>query len=162
MASSLVLLGGDLSLNPGPGGAATGPMIYRNLQFSNSTFSARWRTFAFYSVISETLLNSSIRYSGLSIHGYTLERHDRTSIRSGGTAIYVRDTVPFKHRVDLTVENIETRWVEVNRPKQKTLNLSGVSTDHQTFVLIRFIDQLNSLFTKLLQKSDLMILGYFN
>lgn len=29
MASSLVLLAGDVSLNPGPGGAATGPMIYQ-------------------------------------------------------------------------------------------------------------------------------------
>ena len=72
------------------------------------------------------------------------------------------DTVPFKHRVDLTAENIETCWVEVNRPQQKRLNLSGVSTDHQTFVLVPFIDQLNSLFTKLLQESDLIILGYFN
>ena len=35
--------------------------------------------------------------------------------------IYVRNSIPYKHRPDLSAENIESSWVEVNRLKSKKL-----------------------------------------
>ena len=45
---------------------------------------------------------------------------------SGGTAIYVRDNIPCKHRMDLIVKNSETSWIEVNRPKSNELFIGCV------------------------------------
>ena len=35
--------------------------------------------------------------------------------------IYVHNSIPYKHGPDLSTENIESSWVEVNRPKSKEL-----------------------------------------
>ena len=42
--------------------------------------------------------------------------------RGGGTAIYVHNSIPYKHRPDLSAENIESSWVQVNRLKCKKLH----------------------------------------
>ena len=64
---------------------------------------------------SETSLNPSIKDSELNIPGCTLVRHYQTSKRGCGTAIYVHNSIPYKHRPDLSAENIESSWVQVNR-----------------------------------------------
>jgi hypothetical protein len=69
--------------------------------------------------VSETWLTSSITNSEISLPGYTLVRNDRSNKRGGGTAIFVRDGIPYKHRTDLSDEFVETCWVEVNRAKCK-------------------------------------------
>ena len=56
------------------------------------THNKRFDIFTF----SEIWLNSSIKDSELDIPGYTLVRHDRTSKRGGGMAIYVRNNIPYK------------------------------------------------------------------
>ena len=66
---------------------------------------------------SETSLNPSIKESELNIPGYTLVRHDRTGKRGGSTGIYVRNNIPYKHRQDLSAENIESSWIKVSRLK---------------------------------------------
>ena len=49
-------------------------------------------------------------------------RHYQTGKRGGGTAIYVHNSIPYKHRPDLSAENIESSWVQVNRLKCKKLH----------------------------------------
>jgi hypothetical protein len=51
--------------------------------------------------ISETWLSQSILDSEVNISGYTLVRQDRDGRSSGGTAIFVREGIPYLHRKDL-------------------------------------------------------------
>ena len=50
---------------------------------------------------SETCLSPSIKDSEVDITGYSVLRNDPTGKRGGGTAIYVRDGIPYKHRTDI-------------------------------------------------------------
>ena len=51
--------------------------------------------------VSESWLNSSISDSEISLSGHALVREDRKNKRGGETAIYVRDGIPYTHRIDL-------------------------------------------------------------
>ena len=111
----------------------------------------RFDIFAF----SETWLNPSIKDSELNIPGYTLIRHDRTGKRGGGTAIYVRNNIPYKHRQDLSVENIESSWIEVNRLKCKKLFVGCVYRPPDA-CSDTFIDLLNDSLSKLPTASQIV------
>ena len=175
IASSLVVLAGDVSLNPGPSGNhyrlddlpnvrgfKTAPLNVRSIlnKMDDVRFLLRNKHFDIFTV-SKTWLNSSIKDSEVSIPGYTLVRHDRTGKRGGGTAMYVRDGIPYKHRMDLTAENIETCWVEVNRQKCKRLFVGCVYRPPNV-CFDSFIDQLNNLLTELPADSEIIVLGDFN
>ena len=69
--------------------------------------------------VSETWLNTSILDSELSLPGCTLIRQDRKNRSGGGTAIYVRDGIPYLHCKHLSDESSEICWIEVYRPKCK-------------------------------------------
>ena len=122
--------------------------LLRNKQFDIFTFSETW-------------LNPAINDSEVNIPGYIMTRHDRTSKRGGGTAIYVRDNIPFKHKVDLTTENIETSWIEVNRPKCKKLFVGCVYRPPNVCTEM-FINEVNISLMKLPAGSEIVILGDFN
>ena len=74
---------------------------------------------------SETWLNPSIKDCELNIPGYTLvdmmSLYPCLTLMRHGTAIYVRNSIPYKHRPDLSAENIKSSWVEVNRLKYMKL-----------------------------------------
>ena len=110
---------------------------------------------------SETWLNPSIKDSELNIPGYTLVSHDRTGKRGGGTAIYVRNSIPYKHRLDLPAENIESSWVEVNRLKCTKLFVGCVYRPPNA-CSDTFIDLLNDSLSKLPAGSQIVLLGDFN
>lgn len=95
---------------------------------------------------SETCLSPSIKDSEVDITGYSVLRNDPTGKRGGGTAIYVRDGIPYKHRTDLTTENIETLWIEVHRLKCKTLFIACVYRPPDV-CSETFIDALNDSLT---------------
>ena len=90
--------------------------------------------------------------------------------------IYVRNSIPYKHRPDLLTENIESSWVEVNRLKSKKLVVGRVEVNpikSKTLVVGRvyrppnacsdtFIDLLNDSFSKLPVGSEIVLLGDFN
>ena len=106
-----------------------------NKRFDNFTFSETW-------------LNPSIKDSELNIPGYTLVRLDRTGKRCGGTAINVRNNIPYKHRQDLSAENIESSWIEVNRLKCKKLFVGCVNRPPNTCsdMLIDLLNDSRSFF----------------
>lgn len=64
--------------------------------------------------ISETWLKKRVKDKDISIKGYTLRRKDRPRIRGGGVCIYIKDTIPFIDRPDLTDFNdVEGLWIEL-------------------------------------------------
>ena len=129
-ASCLILLAGDVSLNPGPGanrlprarGFTVGHLNARSMvnKMDDITLLIQDKSFDTFTV-SETWLNPAILDSEVNLSGYTLVRHDRSNKRGGGTAIFIRDGIPYKHRTDLSDCNAETCWIEVNRAKCKKL-----------------------------------------
>lgn len=80
-------------------------------------------------MFSETWVRPSNKDSELNISGYTLVRHDQTGKRGSSTEIYVCNNIPYKHRRDLSAENIELSWVEVDCLKSRSY-LLVVFTDH--------------------------------
>ena len=71
--------------------------------------------------ISETWLKPSTTTTELIIPNYSLTRNDRTDKTGGGTAFYVRNGLPFRSRGELQSSHIETCWIEIIRPKTKSL-----------------------------------------
>ena len=64
-------------------------------------------------VFTETWLNNEINSHNLKITNYSEPyRHDRTD-RAGGVAIYVKDNLACKRRLDLEIQDLECVWVQV-------------------------------------------------
>ena len=175
MASFLVLLSVDVSLNPGPTenlydtaeipklrGLKIAHLNVRSIlnkmdDVRSLAHNKRFDIFTF----SETWLNPSIKDFEVHIPGYTLVRQDRTGKRGGGTAIYVRNGIPYKHRQDLSAENIKSSWVEVNRLKCKKLFVGCVYRPPNA-CSDTFIDLLNNSLLKLPTGSHIVLLGGVN
>ena len=111
--------------------------------------------------VSESWLNSSIMDSEISLSGYTLVREDRKNKRGGGTAIYVRDGIPYMHRPDLPIRGNETCWVEINRVKCKKLFVSSVYRPPDLCPDL-LMTGLNESLEKLPKNCELVVLGDFN
>ena len=106
--------------------------------------------------------DSSISDSEISLSGYTLVREDRKNKRGGGTAIYVRDGIPYTHRPDLSIGGNETCWVEINRVKCKKLLVSSVYRPPDIYPDL-LITGLNESLEKLPKNCELVVLlGDFN
>ena len=76
--------------------------------------------------LSETWLTPNVMDDEVIIPGYSLVRKDRVStVKScgGGVMIFIRDGIPFVVKSDLTKDNFECLWVEVKRPKCRSLTL---------------------------------------
>ena len=121
----LVLLSGDVNPNPGPisdfhnigfpkaRGLKLAHLNVRSLvnKIDDVRSLVDKNPFDIFTV-SESWLNSSISDCEISFSGYTLVREDRKNKRGGGTAIYVRDGIPYTHRPDQSIGGNETCWVE--------------------------------------------------
>lgn len=70
--------------------------------------------------INETWLNSTIDDCEVNIDGYEILRKDRNDRRGGGVAIYVRNSINYKLRSDLMVDNLEMLVIEISKPKSKS------------------------------------------
>ena len=76
--------------------------------------------------LSKTWLTPNVMDDEVIIPGYSLVRKDRVStVKScgGGVMIFIRDGIPFVVKSDLTKDNFECLWVEVKRPKCRSLTL---------------------------------------
>ena len=111
--------------------------------------------------VSETWLNPDISDSEVSLPVYTLARHDRSEKRGGGTAIFIRDGIPYKHRTDLIDSTAETCWIEINRPKCKKLFVCCAYTPPD-YSCDSFVDHLNISLAKLPPETEVIALGDFN
>ena len=73
--------------------------------------------------VNETMLDNSIFDTEIAVHGYELVRNDRNR-----HALYIRDSINYKIRNDLSIDSLETVTVEIFKPKAKSF-LLGI--DHQ-------------------------------
>jgi exonuclease III len=76
--------------------------------------------------LSETWLKSTTTNAEIDVPNYSIIRNDRTDKTGGGTAFYVRNDLPFRSRGDLQNSDIETCWIEIIRPKTKSLFIWSV------------------------------------
>ena len=103
----LLILAGDIELCPGP-------VVSYNTNVLNQRPRLRGFKVAHLNVRSivnkmdalkmlfKTWLSQSILDSEVNISGYTLVRQDRIDRSGGGTAIFVREGIPYLHRKDLS------------------------------------------------------------
>ena len=160
-AYSIILLSGDVSINPGP--KMNIPSVVRNefdfpskrgLRISHLNVRSiihkidsirlmlKDKPFDVFSV-SETWLNSDIPDSELAIEGYSFTRQDRIDRKGGGCMVYVRENLPYCIRPDLLDKTIESCVIEINCPKCKTIFLWNVYRAPD-LPLESFLDVLNS------------------
>lgn len=76
--------------------------------------------------ITETWLSESIPNEAIHIDGFNVFRKDRTEMRGGGVAIYIKDDVPVKIRSDLNDKCVECLWVTL-RPKWLPRKISRIA-----------------------------------
>ena len=169
----ILLLSGDINLNPGP--------FTDTFPFSNSSFSGSESRFHLGSKgllpkideirhmtkitnaaivgIGETKLDESILSSEIDIEGYDLLRLDR-SRRGGGVACYVKKTLGYNYR-DNFCKNTESIFIDIFLPKTKPI-LIGIL--YRPPDKSDFVKNLEETFTNwnILDKQECYLLGDFN
>ena len=168
-ASSLVLLAGDVSMNPGPildglpraRGLRVAHLNVRSLvdKMDDMGHLVQYKWFDIFTV-SETWLNPTILDNELNLTGYIVVRHDRNIKRGGGMAIFVRNGIPYKHLTELSDEGCETCWIEINRVKCKKLYVCCVY--RPDYCCHSLIEHLHASLAKLRTESETLILGDLN
>jgi exonuclease III len=63
--------------------------------------------------ISESYLDNTIHNTEINVDGYTLVRKDRNR-NGGGVLIYIKENINYKDRADLSDDDVESRWIEIN------------------------------------------------
>ena len=172
----LLLLSGDISLNPGP--SHVNQTSYNN---EWDVFKARGLHFIHINInsllpkieelrriacqsnaavigTSESKLDNSIFDSEIEIDGYNILRFDRKR-HGGGVACYVRNYLSFTKR-NYFPHDIETIFIEIFLPKTKAMTVGIVyRTPSQTI----FLERMNEHFYKLdTINKETYILGDFN
>ena len=111
--------------------------------------------------ISETWLTSNISDDKISIPGYSLARNNRIEKLGGGTLAFVKNTIPYKTRVDLQNKNIESTDIEINRPKSKSLFILIIyrAPDQP---LETFTHELHTALSSIPLDAEIVLLGDFN
>ena len=169
----LIFLSNDISTNPGPNCSfSIPPPNVRGLKISQLNTRSilpkidslrllmKDNPYDVFSV-SETWLKPSISDAEISLPGYSVVRMDRCEKIGGGTAIYVRDSLPFKTHSDLMINELENCMIEILRLKTKKLFICCVYRAPNK-PLENYINQLNSVILKLPNDSEFILLGDFN
>ena len=114
----LLLLCGDVELNPGPKieSLSLGHINARSLNIED-----KFEEISLYVLekkiqlfgISETWLNDNSPVDQFCIPGYSLVRKDRQNMQGGGVALYVSDFLIVKRRCDLENGELELLWIEI-------------------------------------------------
>ncbi|MEW8546418.1 MAG: endonuclease/exonuclease/phosphatase family protein, partial [Candidatus Thiodiazotropha sp.] len=112
-------------------------------------------------IFTETWINSTIKSSDLKIANFKEPfRCDRES-RSGGVAIYVKDSIECIRRCDLEVKDLESVWVQINSHGRKILicGMYRPPNSHLSYwnLVSESIDRAKST-----NIQDILILGDFN
>ena len=165
----LIFLSNDISTNPGPNCSfSIPPPNVRRLKISQLNTRSilpkidslrllmKDNPYDVFSV-SETWLKPSISDAEISLPGYSVVRMDRCEKIGGGTAIYVRDSLPFKIHSDLMINELENCMIEILRPKTKKLFICCVYRAPNK-PLENYINQLNSVILKLPNESEFILL----
>ena len=142
--SFIVILGGDVEINPGPGSVEGDSdssndnsfeilanhlsILHLNVQSLLpilDLIAAKSETYDVL-VFSESWLKPDIKNDSISLNNFHPPfRTGRPDRSGGGVVIYVRDSIYCKHRNDIEVQGLEKAWVEI-RVKFKTFLVGGV------------------------------------
>lgn len=113
--------------------------------------------------ISETWLNDKIKDGEINITGYTIKRGDRKHGRKGGgVCIYIRDTLSYKERHDLTANSqVEAVCVELVRSSADNIIVSCVYRPPKPNC--SYYDKMLDLLEKMsTENKELILLGDLN
>ena len=108
-----------------------------------------------------TWLKPSTTTAELIIPNCSLTRNDRTDKTGGGTAFYVRNGLPFRSRGELQSSHIETCWIEIIRPKTKSLFICSAYRPPD-FNIETFIEKLKNDLSKIQVNAEVILMGDFN
>ncbi len=150
----IILLSGDISLNPGPEvnqntqmeecsyhGTGMGDFLrcrgikifHQNIRGLIShkdalvEFLTRRESEQMHIIgVSETHLKGSILDGQLEIQGYKLQRKDRNTGEGGGVAVYIKDALCWHRRYDLETNSIECIWIELSINKSRPILLGNI------------------------------------
>ena len=108
--------------------------------------------------MSETHLDSSVNDSEVSVQGYSLLRKDRDR-KGGGICLFIRNSINFNVRGDMSSGNVEAMFIEVLFPKSRPF-LVGVlyrpPSDGS------FLDSFRDIVSKADPRDEVYMLGDFN
>jgi len=74
----------------------------------------------------ETFLNKEIQDSDLQIPNFNCIRRDRDSRKGGGIVVYIKDNIPFQHKLDLNTCSLESVWIEIMFPNTKSFLINFI------------------------------------
>ena len=145
----LILLAGDVELNPGPASIDSGSIsndlsdssiidlsifeqnfsiVHYNIQSLVGKLDQIQIELSHFDVIalSESWLSDNVSTDEILFQNYQRPfRKDRVENSYGGVIIYVKENIPCKRRLDLEIEGLECIWLEI-KLKNKTILLSLV------------------------------------
>jgi exonuclease III len=110
--------------------------------------------------ISESYLDDTVLNSEVKVDGYQLVRNDRNR-NGGGVLIYLRDSIAFKDRSDLSDKNVECRWIEIQEVKENPI-LIGCFYRPPSANLDYFNNMVNNIERASAENKEVVILGDFN
>ena len=137
----LLLLSGDVELNPGPNDLTENSseissdffekfleksitLVHLNVQSLTNKLDIIQAEFGGFDIITlnETWIDYRSTSDDLLIQGFQEPfRRDRTNNRYGGVIIYVNSNIPCRRRYDIEVDQVECIWVECVIHKKKYL-----------------------------------------
>ncbi len=168
IAIILLRLSGDIESNPGPVFEIPG-CLRRGLKVSHlnvrSLFPKIDLVRMFISknpfdvfTLSETWLKPTVTNAEINIPNYLITRQDRKDKAGGGTAIYIKEGLPYRTRDDLCSGSIETCWIEIIRPRTKSMFVCSAYRPPE-FPLKDFIKELNKDLGKIPENAEIVLLG---
>ena len=107
------------------------------------------------------LIKPTVPDAEINIPNYLITRQDRKDKAGGGTAIYVKESLPYRTRDDLCSKTIETCWIEIIRPRTKSMFIRSAYRPPE-LPLSNFIEELNKDLAKIPENAQIVLLGDFN
>jgi exonuclease III len=120
----LLLLSGDVELNPGPANRTDMCVIHANVQSLRHKVDLLQAEFKEVDIftLSETWLSSQVTSDSIHLTNFHPPvRQDRPNDPHGGVANYVRNSLYCKPRPDLQVKDLEAVWIETKLDQKSIL-----------------------------------------
>ena len=160
----LLLRCGDIHPNPGPPYSDNISIVHNNIRSLQNKVPYIEAELTRFDIItlSETWLHESFPSEKLMIKGYhpplRLDREDQSA--HGGVAIYVKESLYYKHRPDLHVPGLEALWIESNINNETMLIGCFYRSPSELVAYYDLIDE--SIRLALRSPHKVFILGDFN
>ena len=176
-AGYLVLLSGDVSLNPGPVNGLNDVVKLRGLKFIHQNVQSlgdkidqlRLLLQELHSgiqiiTLSETWIKPDRNDSEYELPGYRLFRKDRNG-NHGGVAVFVHDALVVTRRDDLALDTVEGMWLEIAVPKSRSFLVGNFYKPDRTSSCYDkdFMVKLNGILdTTSAEGKEMLLFGDFN